>query len=271
MENGYDELEDQRVQWHFGDGQTAQQTVHWCCICPCLGFRPVGRNIQSRRDPTSLQKYGQKRLTKTNKVLYPGDAFTDPRNPSYFITAAMGMFGQNSFDSHDWRSIKTGCYSLLSKAANSTSGLVPTGAMSSGTANSRGPTIPSMPHELPGEWRLPIAGTGAELKRLRARMHTWDIPPRGDKKFMSGYNLNGTPIAGTADRTIFPTYIGPLRLRAMVDNASQTWLNCILHQALTFIDNDNYYNQCLKVLSLLLLHRQIAWIFRPRHLKRLLK
>jgi hypothetical protein len=39
----------------------------------------------------------------------------------------------------------------------------------------------------------------------------------------------------------------------MVDAGSQTWLNASYTRLCTFIDNDNYYNQCLKVLSLLLL------------------
>jgi hypothetical protein len=70
---------------------------------------------------------------------------------------------------------------------------------------------------------------------------------------MSGYNLNGTQIAGTAGSYNLPTYIGPFACAAMVDNASQTWLNASYTRLCTFIDNDNYYNQCLKVLSLLLL------------------
>ena len=39
----------------------------------------------------------------------------------------------------------------------------------------------------------------------------------------------------------------------MVDAGSQTWLNAAYKRLCSFIDNDNYYNQCLKVLSLLML------------------
>jgi endo-1,4-beta-D-glucanase Y len=203
-----------------------------------------------------LAKIWAKEVDQTNKVLYPGDAFTDPRNPSYFITAAMGMFGQNSFDSHDWASIKTGCYSLLSKAANSTSGLVPDWCDVSGTANSRGPTYTFDAARTP--WRMALAYCwygDAGAKTIAGKMNTWIQSSTGGdpSKIMSGYNLNGTQIAGTAGSYNLPTYIGPFACAAMVDNASQTWLNASYTRLCTFIDNDNYYNQCLKVLSLLLL------------------
>ncbi|MBP5724166.1 MAG: Ig-like domain-containing protein [Bacteroidales bacterium] len=70
-------------------------------------------------------------VDQSAKVLKPGDAFNDYDNPCYFITNALELFKQ--FDkTHDWTSIVNGCYSLMGKVANGSTGLIPDWCYSDG-------------------------------------------------------------------------------------------------------------------------------------------
>ena len=70
-------------------------------------------------------------VDQSAKVLKPGDAFNDYDNPCYFITNALELFKQ--FDkTHDWTSIINGCYSLMGKVANGSTGLIPDWCYSDG-------------------------------------------------------------------------------------------------------------------------------------------
>jgi hypothetical protein len=91
----------------------------------------------------------------------------------------------------------------------------------------------------------------ADAKTIAGKMNSWIQTSTGNdpSKIMSGYQLSGAAV-GTFN---IPAYLGPFACAAMVDNGSQAWLNATYNRLCTFIDNDNYYNQCLKVLSLLLL------------------
>lgn len=236
----------------FGDGQNAA-TDGDIDVAFALALASYQWGGAYKAEAQSLLgKIWAKEVDQANNTLFPGDAFSDPRNPSYFITAGMGLFGQKSFDSHDWASIKTGCYSLLGKAAHATTGLVPDWCDVGGGANGRGVTYTFDAARTP--WRMAMAYCwygDAGAKAVAGKMNTWIKSSTGGdpSKIMSGYQLNGTPI-GTYN---IPTYLGPFACAAMVDAGSQTWLNACYNRLCTFIDNDNYYNQCIKVLSLLLL------------------
>jgi endo-1,4-beta-D-glucanase Y len=201
-----------------------------------------------------LAKIWDKEVDKSNNILFPGDAFTDPKNPSYFITAGMGLFTQNNFDSHDWASINTGCYSLIKKAqALAPSSLVADWCENDGRPNGRGLDYTFDAARIP--WRVAMAYCWyghPDAKTIAQNMTTWIKTSTGNdpSKIYAGYHLNGT-VHG--EKYNIPVYLGPFATAAMVDNTNQEWLNACYDRLCTFIDNDNYYNQCLKVLTLLLL------------------
>lgn len=65
------------------------------------------------------------------------DGFTDPRNPSYLAPACYEIF--SGFDqSHNWSSVRVNAYTLIKKAQNPTTGLVPEWCNLSGTGQKFG-------------------------------------------------------------------------------------------------------------------------------------
>lgn len=62
-------------------------------------------------------------------LLKPGDAFDDYKNPCYFITNAMQLFAdveaKEGWTTHNWTGVINGCYSLMLKTRNSSTGLIP--------------------------------------------------------------------------------------------------------------------------------------------------
>jgi endo-1,4-beta-D-glucanase Y len=218
----------------------------------CLAYYQWG-DAKYKTDATALLgKIWQYEVSGGN-MLYPGDQFKEPFNPSYFITAGLDMFNKIKFDNNNWAGVATGCYSLLKSCSNkNSSGLVPDWCNNDGSPNGRGGDYTFDAARTP--WRMAMAfcwyGDG-DAKTIDAKINTWIINKTGGDptQIQSGYYLNGAAI-GTYN---IPTYIGPFACAAMVDQANQTWLNACYNRLSTFIDNDNYYNQSIKVLSLLLL------------------
>ncbi|NLD94266.1 MAG: T9SS type A sorting domain-containing protein, partial [Fibrobacter sp.] len=67
------------------------------------------------------------------------------------------------------------------------------------------------------------------------------------------YNLDGT-LHSSGNETCIPTFLGPLTCAGMVDNTHSTWLNNGYTRLRSYnAKNDNYYNECLELLSMLLL------------------
>jgi len=193
-----------------------------------------------------------KEVNPSNKLLYPGDQWTDPKNPSYFITAGLGIFSKIN-SGNDWAAVKTACYTLLKSCSSKNStGLVPDWCDDQGNANGKGPTYLFDAARTP--WRMALAycwNGDVDAQTVAGKMNTWiKGATNGDpSKIKSGYNLNGTP----TDTFNIPTFIGPFACGAMTDAGGQTWLDACYNRLSSFIDNTNYYNQCLQVLSQLLL------------------
>jgi endo-1,4-beta-D-glucanase Y len=218
----------------------------------CLAYYQWG-DAKYKNDATVLLgKIWQNEVSGGNMLL-PGDMFTDPKNPSYFITAGLDMFYKIKFDNNAWNNVATGCYSLLKNISNrNSSGLVPDWCNNDGSPNGRGPDYTFDAARTP--WRMAMAYCwygDADAKTINEKINTWIVGRTGGDptQIQSGYYLNGTAI-GTYN---IPTYIGPFACAAMADQGRQTWLNACYNRLCTFIDNDNYYNQCIKVLSLLLM------------------
>lgn len=233
-----------------GDGQNgATDGDIDVALALCLAYYQWSDNKYKTAATGLLGKIWQFEVN-AGKGLKPGDMFDNPKNPSYLITAALSMFPK--FDTQDWASVKTNSYSLLKSAQNATTGLVPDWCDDNGAANSRGPDYTFDAARTP--WRMAMAycwNGDADAKTVAGKMNSWiQSSTGGDPSLIkSGYRLAG---ASKGDYNL-PTYIGPFACAAMVDNGSQTFLNAAYNRLCTFIDNDNYYNQCLKVLSLLLL------------------
>ncbi|MBK8805315.1 MAG: hypothetical protein IPO21_01165 [Bacteroidales bacterium] len=68
-------------------------------------------------------------VNQAQKLLKPGDAFDDYKNPCYFITNAMQLFADveasQNWTTHDWASVIANSYSLMEKTANASTGLIP--------------------------------------------------------------------------------------------------------------------------------------------------
>ncbi len=192
----------------------------------------------------------------SGSVLEPGDDpnFTRPLNPSYFITAGLNFFDkhQTEFGSHNWSGVVSWCYATLAKCANGTTGLVPDWCDDGGGANSRGPNYLFDAARTP--WRMAWAYCwygDAGAKSVANKMTTWIKQKTSNTpaQILDGYKLDGTPTG----KDNIPTYLGPFACAAMLDASHQSWLDACYARLSSFTGDDNYYNQTIKVLSLLLL------------------
>ncbi len=185
-----------------------------------------------------------------SKVMKPGDMFDSPKNPSYFVAAAIGLFSKLKWDSNDWGTVLSTNYNQVMAAQNATTGLVPDWTEDNGAPNARGVNYTFDASRVP--WRMGLAYIwygDAAAKTVANKMNSWiKTATAGDpSQIGSGYQLSGTKV-GTYN---LPTYIGPFGAAAMVDATHQAWLDACYSKLASFIDDDNYYNQSLKLLSLL--------------------
>ena len=192
----------------------------------------------------------------SGSVLKPGDDpnFTRPLNPSYFITAGLDFFDkhQSDFGSHSWASVVSWCYSTIAKAANGSTGLVPDWCDDGGGANSRGANYGFDAARTP--WRMAWAYCwygDAGAKSVVDKMTTWVKQKTSNTpaQIVDGYKLDGT----ATGKDNIATYLAPFACAAMVDASQQDWLDACYSRLSSFTGDDGYYNQTIKVLSLLLL------------------
>ncbi|MEO6097637.1 MAG: glycosyl hydrolase family 8 [Fibrobacteria bacterium] len=184
------------------------------------------------------------------KVLKPGDAFDNPKNPSYFVAAAIGLFSRIKFDNNDWGAVLAANYSHVASAQNATTGLVPDWTQDNGSPDARGSNYTFDASRVP--WRMGLAYIwygDAQAKSIANKMTSWlKTSTNGDpSQIASGYQLTGAKVGAFN----LPTYIGPFACGAMVDASHQAWLDASYRKLASFIDDDNYYNECLQLLSLL--------------------
>jgi len=217
-----------------------------------LAYYQWGDETYKSDAKTILNAIYSKEVDAASKYLYPGDGWTSPLNPSYFVTAGLGMFSKIE-STNDWAAVKTKSYSILKACQNSTTGLVPDWCDVGGSANSKGPNYTFDAARTP--WRMAMAYCwhgDADAQTVAAKINTWiKGKTSGDPSAIGeSYTLAGS---SSKDSTCIPVYLGPFACAAMVDANSQAWLDACYTKLASFIDDDNYYNQSLKVLSLLLL------------------
>jgi endo-1,4-beta-D-glucanase Y len=220
----------------------------------CLAYYQWG-DAKYKTDATGLLGKIWANEVSGGNMLKPGDQFDNPLNPSYFITAGLGMFNKIKFDNNNWGGVATGCYSLLKTISGKYStGLVPDWCDNSGNPHDRGRDYKFDAARTP--WRMALAYCwygDADARTVAGKMNTWISTTRTDgdpSLIMAGYSLSGVAI----EEYNIATYLGPFACGAMVNQGgSQAWLDACYKRLSSFIDNDNYYNQSLKVLSLLTL------------------
>lgn len=215
----------------------------------CLAYYQWGDN-KYKEAATAMISRIYTHEVNASKVLKPGDAFDNPKNPSYFVAAAIGLFEKIKFDNNDWAAVKTANYAHVQAAQNATTGLVPDWTQDNGSPDSRGVNYTFDASRTP--WRMALAYLwygDASAKTIANKMTTWikTSTANDPSQIMSGYQLNGTKLGNYN----LPTYIGPFACGSMVDAAHQEWLNASYKKLASFIDDDNYYNECLQLISLL--------------------
>ena len=192
-------------------------------------------------------------------LLVGGDQWTGI-NPSYMSMVATELF--KSVDGSKWSAVQTRCYQLLASSQHSTTGMWPNWCNTSGNP---GGGVGDF-QEIYGfdacrtPWRLGWAYAWYGHADAKARCtkivdwfktHTSDAPSSIGQK----YNLDGSINSSAGGNTDnIPTYLGPLTIGGMVDSKFQSWVDKGYTRMRAFggVD-DNYYNECLELLSMLLL------------------
>lgn len=216
-----------------------------------LAFHQWG-DAKYKTAATSLMGKIYQHEVNAAKVLKPGDAYDNPKNPSYFAAAAIGLFKKLAWDSNDWNAVLTANYAHVSASQNSATGLVPDWSQDNGAPDSRGVNYTFDASRTP--WRMALAYLwygDASARSIANKMNAWIKATTGGEPslIMSGYQLSGTKLGNYN----LPTYLGPFATGAMVDVNHQAWLDACYKKLASFIDDDNYYNESLQLISLLTL------------------
>ncbi len=191
-------------------------------------------------------------------TLLDGGSNWNAINPSYMSMVATQIF-QEVDPGGNWGSIQSSCYSHLRSKQHGTTGMWPNWT--------EGGSPPG--YSCPGcygfdaariPWRLGWAYVWFghnEAKTMCGLIVNWFKSRTGNDPSKIGqiYNLDGTinfNEKGSEDN--IPTYLGPLTVAGMVDANYQEWVNKGYTRLRAFGESDdNYYNECLELLSMLLL------------------
>jgi endoglucanase len=186
-------------------------------------------------------------------LVKPGDAWNNEKNSSYFSTGAFELF--KKADTNGWNKVVTNSYSLMEKARNSTTGLIPNWCSTSGTP-SGGERGQFTYDAIRIPWRLGWAYCWygqEEAKTICSGMASWiNTKTSGDPaKICDKYGLDGSVVSSYNNGT----FVGCFASAGLVDAKHQTWLNAAynrLSDSLVSV-KEKYYSQSLKLLNLLLL------------------
>lgn len=186
----------------------------------------------------------------SGNLLDGGDQWNDI-NPSYMSTVATQLF--NEIESGSWSSIQSGCYSHLRSTQHSKTGMWPNwtqgGVKDAGLYGFDAARIP---------WRLGWAYAWfghSEAKTCCTKIVDWFKQHTGNNPGKIGqiYNLDGS-IAGSGSSDNIPTFLGPLVVAGMVDSKYREWVDAGYKRLRAFSgSDDNYYNESLELLTMLLL------------------
>jgi len=189
-----------------------------------------------------------------NGYLKPGDSWDTEKNISYFSTGALQLFKKAS--DFDWDKVIANSYSLIKKAQNPSTGLVPNWCDEQGNAssspydNNRGNYTYDATRT---PWRLAWAYSWyghPEAKEACDKIASWISSKTGNdpEEVVDGYKLDGTETSEYNNAT----FVGPFACAGMVDQKHQEWVDkCFDH--LCNLEEDVYYQVSIKILTLLYL------------------
>ena len=199
----------------------------------------------------------------SGNVLIGGDSWGyNTYNPSYMSMVATQLFQSVDDNGSRWSSVQNNCYQLLQRSQHSTTGMWPNWCNESGNPGGGVGNFPQIYgfDACRTPWRLGWAYAWyghSDAKTLCSKIVTWFKNNTNNSPAAIGqqYNLDGsinTSAGGNNDN--IPTYLGPLTVGGMVDPSFQSWVNNGYTRLRAFGSrNDNYYNECLELLSMLLL------------------
>jgi endo-1,4-beta-D-glucanase Y len=187
--------------------------------------------------------------------LLDGGSNWDAINPSYMSMVATEIF--NKVDAGGgWSSIQSSCYSHLKSSQNGQTGMWPNWTSGSPPGYNCPGCYGFDAARIP--WRLGWAYVWfghADAKSCCTKIVDWFKQHTGDNPGTIGqiYNLDGSINASGSSDNI-PTYLGPLVVAGMVDQQYQDWVDKGYTRLRSFgANDDNYYNECLELLTMLLL------------------
>jgi endo-1,4-beta-D-glucanase Y len=201
-------------------------------------------------DAKSLIAKIAKEEVNENGYLKPGDSWDTEKNISYFSTAALTLFKQAS--DFDWDKVIANSYSLIKKAQNANTGLIPNWCDEQGnpSGGNRGHYTYDATRT---PWRLAWAYSWyghPEAKETCDKIASWISSKTGNdpEKIVDGYQLNGEETSKYNNAT----FVGPFACAGMVDSKHQEWVDkCFDH--LCNLEEKVYYQVSIKILTLLYL------------------
>jgi endo-1,4-beta-D-glucanase Y len=242
-----------------GDGQGAATDAEMDVAMALIQANKQWGNQKYLDNAKTLVDSIWKHEVNSNGYLKPGDSWDSKKNPSYFATAALESF--KHVGTQDWQKVITNSYSLLKKAANSTTGLVPDWCQENGSTGDR-----YYYDATRTPWRIAwgYAWYGHnDAKEFCSKIASWITKStNGDAtKIVDGYELNGNAFS----QNYVSAFVGSLACAGMVDATHQTWLNNAYkaQDALT-AEKESYFCTTLKLVYLLLLSGNMPDFWNPQ-------
>ena len=148
-----------------------------------------------------------------SKLLKPGDAWNDVKNPSYFSAAALAAF--KNVSTSDWSSVLSANYAMVKANTNATSGLVTNWCTASG-GEARDAAFGYDAVRTP--WRMAIAYAWyghSDAKTIAGNMANWIVNKTNGQPsgVVDGYSHDGSP-SGSYN---VATFVGAFGVAGMVD------------------------------------------------------
>lgn len=201
-------------------------------------------------DATSLiQKIYQYEVESGTYCLKPGDVWggSSCLNPSYFAPAFFKVFAQYTGNS-GWNTVVDVVYQVLNNSKNSSTGLVPDWCQQNGSpASGKGYTYSYDACRTPMRVSLDYLWFGESRAQSFLTKMIGFFAGVGAANIKSGYNLDGSPTVSYQDAA----FIGPIAAGACAASVSSSFKSDI-YNTLAGIAANNYYNDCLKMLCLLI-------------------
>lgn len=180
------------------------------------------------------------------KVLKPGYGYggCNETNISYYTPAFFRIFAQVTND-NTWTALADDTYSLLSSAANATTGLVPDWQSSSGGIADGGRSRDYTYDACRVPWRIALdyLWNGNTIAQLWCTKITNWANSKGATNIVDGYKLDGTPL-GTYNASAF---VGAFAVGAMCNSQSIT---DSFSTRLSQLDENYFYHHYLRLIYL---------------------